>query len=96
MTLTASKSTLTASTNNLAASIIFLTASESLSQPLKRSKTNNICLQLVKIKKENENVKYRNENDQYKPTTCQDRSKNEFSPKYSKIESKTNCLFLNL
>ena len=34
-------------------------------------------------------------NDHYKLTTCQDWSENEFSLKYSKIESKTNCLFLS-
>jgi hypothetical protein len=80
MTLTASTSTLTASKNNLAASILFLTASESLSQSLKRSKTNNICHQLVKIKSfVLKNVKNRSETIR-------------ISPQLVKIEAKTNLV----
>jgi hypothetical protein len=83
MTLTASTSAITASTNNLAASVIFLTASKSLSQPLKQSKTNNICLQLVKTKRKQsfvlENVKNRSETIS-------------ISPQLVKIEAKTNLV----
>ncbi len=58
---------------------------------------NNICLQLVKIEAKTKfhswKGQYRNE--QYKPTLCQDRSENEFSPKLSKIENETHGSFLN-
>jgi hypothetical protein len=97
MTLTASTSTITASTNNLAASFLRpRNHSHSLWSGAKRT---IFAFNMSKSKRKRsfvlENVKNRSETISISPQLVKIEAKTKFSPKYCKIERKTNCLFLN-